>query len=639
MRARTASAQTPPAGADAAPAAARSADEPALLEALVPAIDDEAMGASDHVVQWYEAEPHLLDALTRFVVPGLATGEAAIVIATPPHLEHLGQRLGAHGLDVATAGAQGQYVPLDAAQTLQTILVDGWPHERRFVEAIGGVVAGAGRRYPRVRIFGEMVALLWAQDKVEAALRLEELWNALAKHHAFSLLCAYAMRGFSRAVHAAMFRRVCAEHSRVIPAESYTALPRPDARLRLIAELQQKAQALEAELAERQGLEATLRRSQQELADFFENAPTGLHWLAPDGMILRANRAALDLLGYSRDEYVGRSIAEFHADPQAAADILRRLHAGEELHAYEARLVCKDGTLKHVLLDANVLWEQGRFVHTRCFMRDITAQKRAEAALQHANAELERRVEERTAALQREMAERRRLEQEAQRAQHFALLGRLAAGVSHEIRNPLGAIFLHVDLLEEELHQPSADGPTLIAQSLAEIKTQLARLDDLVQSYLSLVRVANLERQVQDLGAAVQTWAAEFAALAAPRRVAIRVRGLEALGSVAFHASTLRRALLNLVQNALDAMPQGGTITLAGARTATHAQLEVRDTGCGVPAERLSRLFEPLYTTKPGGTGLGLYIVQEIVAAHGGHIAVHSAVGRGTTFTVRLPRR
>src|ERR671932_1536568 len=109
------------------------------------------------------------------------------------------------------------------------------------------------------------------------------------------------------------------------------------------------------------------------------------------------------------------------------------------------------------------------------------------------------------------------------------------------------------------------------------------------------------------------------------------------MGQVAFHPSTLRRALLNLVQNALDAMPQGGTLTLAGQRTATHVQLQVQDTGCGIPAEQLAKIFEPLYTTKPGGTGLGLYIVQEIVAAHGGHVTVESVVGQGSTFTVTLP--
>src|SRR5262249_57053596 len=108
-----------------------------------------------------------------------------------------------------------------------------------------------------------------------------------------------------------------------------------------------------------------------------------------------------------------------------------------------------------------------------------------------------------TMALQREMAERQRLEREAQRAQHFALLGRLAAGVSHEIRNPLAALFLHVDLLEEELQQPTPESAGQVTEVLAEIRMNLARLEDLVQDYLTLVRTSQLERTPQDLGAAL----------------------------------------------------------------------------------------------------------------------------------------
>jgi len=242
-----------------------------------------------------------------------------------------------------------------------------------------------------------------------------------------------------------------------------------------------------------------------------------------------------------------------------------------------------------------------------------------------------------TAALQREMAERQRLEREAQRAQHFALLGRLAAGVSHEIRNPLAALFLHVDLLEEELQQPTPESAAQVTEVLAEIRMNLARLEDLVQDYLTLVRTSQLERTPQDLGAALHAWAAEWQHLAMGQGVLLRLEGLEDLGTVALHASTLRRAMLNLVQNALDAMPQGGMLMLAGQRTATHVRLHVRDTGSGIPTEQLAKIFEPLYTTKPGGSGLGLYIVQEIVTAHGGTLAVESALSCGTTFTVTLP--
>jgi len=124
--------------------------------------------------------------------------------------------------------------------------------------------------------------------------------------------------------------------------------------------------------------EARIRRSEQELADFFDNATVGLHSAGPDGTILRANRAELTMLGYSADEYIGHGIAEFHVDRDTIEDILRRLRSGELVRACEARMRCRDRSIKHVLIDSSVLWENGRFVHTRCFTRDITEEKRAE---------------------------------------------------------------------------------------------------------------------------------------------------------------------------------------------------------------------------------------------------------------------
>ena|SRR5438128_113425 len=243
-----------------------------------------------------------------------------------------------------------------------------------------------------------------------------------------------------------------------------------------------------------------------------------------------------------------------------------------------------------------------------------------------------------TVALQRETAERQRLEREARQVEHFALLGRLAAGVSHEIRNPLSAIVLHLDLLEEELRAPSPGSAVVVPGALAEIKRQLRRLEDLLQDYLSLTRVATIERTPQDLGTAVEAWAREWQQLAAPQEVTLQLDRITNLGQAVFHENTLRRVVLNLVQNALDAMPQGGTLTLAGKGTATQVQLHVRDTGNGISAAQLSHIFEPLYTTKPEGTGLGLYIVREIITAHAGQITVQSVEGQGTAFIITLPR-
>ncbi len=148
------------------------------------------------------------------------------------------------------------------------------------------------------------------------------------------------------------------------------------------------ASAIARNITESKRTEAALRRSEQELSDFFNNAAVGLHWVGPEGTILRVNRTELDTLGYQAHEYIGRHIAEFHVDQPVIKDILERLARGETLREHEARMRCKDGSIKHVLIDANVLFENGQFVHTRCFTRDITARKEAQAALRESQERL-----------------------------------------------------------------------------------------------------------------------------------------------------------------------------------------------------------------------------------------------------------
>jgi PAS domain S-box-containing protein len=139
--------------------------------------------------------------------------------------------------------------------------------------------------------------------------------------------------------------------------------------------------------------EEELRRSEEELAEFFENATIGLHWVGPDGTILRVNRAELDMLGYTREEYIGHPIADFHVDHDVICDILNKLKCGEKLAEYPARLRCKDGSIKHVLIDSSVMWRNDEFIHTRCFTRDVTERKAAETALADARRQLDAALE------------------------------------------------------------------------------------------------------------------------------------------------------------------------------------------------------------------------------------------------------
>ncbi len=160
------------------------------------------------------------------------------------------------------------------------------------------------------------------------------------------------------------------------------------------------ASKIARDITDRKRAEEAARRAEQELRDFVENANVGMHWVGPDGIILWANRTEMDMLGFTREEYIGRHIAEFHADQPVIESILRRLTNRETLHNCEARLRCKDGSIRDVLINSNVLWDGDKFVHTRCFTRDITERKQREEQIAILAREAEHRAKNVLATVQ-----------------------------------------------------------------------------------------------------------------------------------------------------------------------------------------------------------------------------------------------
>jgi excisionase family DNA binding protein len=216
-----------------------------------------ALGEPEHLVQFYEGDAYHLDTVAAFLGAALRAGDAAIAVATAAHRAELARRLRASGVDLAAARAAGRYVALDAAQTLARILVGGAPDATRFGAVFGELLTAAAAGGRRVRVFGEMVALIVDAGDYAAALRIEALWNDLQQSHAFALLCGYSMAHLGGEAFAAVLGEVFAAHARVIPAESYTALAGQDRR-RLVIELQQKARWLQAEVEARRRAEAQL---------------------------------------------------------------------------------------------------------------------------------------------------------------------------------------------------------------------------------------------------------------------------------------------------------------------------------------------------------------------------------------------
>ncbi|HEX6750722.1 MAG TPA: PAS domain S-box protein [Longimicrobium sp.] len=366
----------------------------------------------------------------------------------------------------------------------------------------------------------------------------------------------------------------------------------------------------------RRQAEEELRRQAEDLEDFFENASMGIHWVGHDGTILRANRVELEMLGYPAGEYIGRSITDFHVDPEVIEDILARLIRGETLLDYEARLRCRDGSVRHVLINSNARFQDGRFHHTRCLTRDVTELHRAEQ-------------------------EMRRLKDQAEAASQAK--SDFLAMMSHELRTPLNAIIGYGDLLHGEVVGELNERQQ---HHLGRIISSAGYLLELIDQVLALSRIeagreelapdsVDLARLADDCGAMVLP-------LAERKGLAFAVSVEPDAGVLLTDAVKLRQILLNLLSNAVKFTERGG-VELRVWRGDGAVCFAVSDTGPGIAPEHWESIFDPFTqidqsrTRREGGTGLGLTVSRRYSALLGGDVTVESTVGEGTTFTLRIP--
>jgi signal transduction histidine kinase len=217
-----------------------------------------------HIVQFYEDDRLLADAVGEFLAAGMAAGEAMVVIATPEHVSVIEEKLRGRGLDAPACRAAGRLQTIDAAGALEQFMIGEEPDWGRFLFEVGGAVARgiASSTTGRVRAYGEMVDLLWRRGHQAGAIQLEEFWERLGAQYPFSLLCAYVMGNFYSESHSAGFRQICDLHDGVVPPRALGN--DPGTRLREITLLQQRALALEAELLHRKELEEALRVAREQ---------------------------------------------------------------------------------------------------------------------------------------------------------------------------------------------------------------------------------------------------------------------------------------------------------------------------------------------------------------------------------------
>lgn len=233
----------------------------------------------------------------------------------------------------------------------------------------------------------------------------------------------------------------------------------------------------------------------------------------------------------------------------------------------------------------------------------------------------------------------RNLEEQLQRAERSAVVGRLASGIAHEIRNPLNFINLSIDHLREAFAPPAPSERATYTHILTTIKDEIARLNRLVSDFLSYGRPAKLKPREVDARQLIEEVRDLVQTQSTQQNVHINIeQNGDGRATLQADAEQLKTCFSNVVINAVQAMPEGGALNITVRPDAAHVAVDFADTGGGIAPEALAQIFEPYYSTKETGIGLGLPLTKKIIEEHGGQISVVSEVGKGTIFTVTMPR-
>jgi signal transduction histidine kinase len=219
----------------------------------------------------------------------------------------------------------------------------------------------------------------------------------------------------------------------------------------------------------------------------------------------------------------------------------------------------------------------------------------------------------------------------------YTEIARLAGGLAHEIKNPLSTIRLNMELLAEDFREPQSLRERRALKKVQVVERECQRLQDLLDDFLSFAKVRHLKLQPSDLSRQVKEVLDFFRPKAAQAGIEVVDYLAADLPTILLDREAFRGAVLNLVLNSQQAMPHGGQLVVRTYGTADGVALDLIDTGCGMDEKTQAHVFEAFFSTKSGGSGLGLPTARKIIEAHGGQITLQSEPGRGTQFTVTLP--
>jgi PAS domain S-box-containing protein len=361
------------------------------------------------------------------------------------------------------------------------------------------------------------------------------------------------------------------------------------------------------DITERVQAELRLKLSEERFRSAFENAPIGMAMISPNGWMIRVNLALCDILGYSEQELLELSIDEitFPDDVHTHMSMFNKV-LSDDIPNYSmvTRFIHKLGEMVWVMISVSSLMrdKNGNPVYVISQIQDITERKQLEKVGQQK-------------------------EELIHRADKLSTIGQMVASITHEIRNPLTTIRGFAQLLSQK-------GDPLFQQYYQVMIEELDRANEIISNFLALSQNRIVMRKPSNLNDIICSIFPLLQADANMKGQYIELDLHDGMCSLLLNEKEIKQLLLNLARNGMEAMSRGGKLTISTRMLHNRLEMQISDTGCGIDKQALNKLFDPFYTTKEEGTGLGLPVCLSIIEKHKATVAVQSVVNKGTTFIV-----
>ena len=379
-------------------------------------------------------------------------------------------------------------------------------------------------------------------------------------------------------------------------------------------------------LAERKKTEKTLRDSEEKFRLIFENTKDGIIWVAPrTGLIINCNKATETLLGRTRAEIIGHQQATIH--PHEKAEYYTRMLKAFAAHGEDncqAEVTTKSGETKTVNVIASTIAIGDESIIQEIF-EDRTELMQMEGALRHYSSHLEELAKQRSEKL---------LE-----AERVAAIEEMARVVSYDLQNSLRIIMRSVSLAREKMDSVPRPIRSYVKKAgaweiVGNIEEQVDYMNKIVSDLHDYTRPLEPKLVKTEFRQLIEN---TLSTAKVPETVQVSTTIEDGFPKLMLDAKMMQQVFADLITNAIEAMPKGGKIVIEASKKENVAYIRMRDTGVGIPKDILNKIFLPLFSTKPGGTGFGLPVCKRLVEIHGGSIVANSAPDKGSTFTVKLP--